>query len=98
MAKRMTLFAPFFGVRNIYVVVLLPKSNTRDQALTLVCFTQAVMLKSVRVAQTPAGKETYWLLLLLKFTALLLYPAAHVGLFTKIPSQPLPVESNASCR
>src|ERR1017187_5399825 len=71
-AKRGALLPPGNGARNIYELVPVPKSKVRAQALAVVCFTHIVMLKLSRLFTTPSGSVTYWLLLLLKFTALLL--------------------------
>src|SRR5262245_22509627 len=50
---------PAFTVRNMFVVVLLPKSNTRDQVLMAAGLTQAAIVKLLIPLTIPAGKVTY---------------------------------------
>src|ERR1039458_1670620 len=59
MANRGVLFQPFCGVRNMFVVVLLPKSKIRLQLETEFRLSQAMMVKLLKAPTMPAGRLTY---------------------------------------
>src|ERR671914_2505168 len=67
---------PAFTVKNMYVPVPLPKSNTRVQVVVAAGLTQAETVKSVSPLTTPAGRVTnsLWPLSL---TALPILPATR---------------------
>jgi hypothetical protein len=51
---------PALTVRNMLVLVPVPKSHTRAHALTAAGFTHVLIVKSFRPLTTPAGIDTNW--------------------------------------
>src|SRR5258708_25749934 len=60
MAKRIGP-EPDCGVRNMFVVVPVPRSKMRRQALVEVSLTQVAIVKSFRALTLPAGQAPDWL-------------------------------------
>jgi len=71
MAKRGAV--PALTVRNMFAVVPVPKSKTRDQVEFAAGFTQTEIVKLARPLTTPVGRAAYSLLPL-SFTALPILP------------------------
>src|ERR1041385_7747523 len=92
-AKRMEP-EPLCGVRNMFAVVPVPKSNTRRHALVEVSLTHVATVKSLSPLTTPVGKATCWLVPL-RLTALPTRPAANVAPLTSVAVRPPPDASAA---
>src|SRR5262245_54538977 len=82
------------AVRNMYDVVLLPKSKMRCQLATVSNRIQVATVKPVAPARIPDGRATYWLVPL-RFTALPARPATQPAPPTRLAVRPPPVASEA---
>src|SRR6185369_15259281 len=91
-AKRSRVVLPFCGVRNMYVVVLLPKSKIRDQPAVELSLTHTSIVKLLKTLTIPGGKTRCCCAL----EARVSMPLENVPLFGKFPFQPgPPIESAA---